>query len=73
MTQVVFYGLVDITLYGMINDFSNRSKLKRAVSFDTEDFSYRPNNRKSVVFDGLNFFLGFNLGMNSSQKKIEKK
>ena len=70
---MVFFGLVDITLYRIINDFSNRSKLKRAVSFDTEDFSYRPNIRKSVVFDGLNFFWGFNLGMNSSQFFFEKK
>ena len=70
MTQVVFFGFVEIALnlYGIINDFSNRSKLKRAVSFDTGDFSFRPNIEKLNCFDGLKFFLGFNLGMNCAEK-----
>ena len=70
---MVFVGLVNISLYGMINDFSNRSKLKRAVSFDTEDFSKRGFTGTKTVLRIFFIFQSCSNGFEKAPKTFLKK
>ena len=50
---MMFFGLVDITLYGIINDISNRSELKRVVFFYLGDSSQGGFNYKWLMAEIL--------------------